>query len=207
SNRENSFYARVASKLARGGLMIDVKIIADGLSEADAFAREIERIAYWRAQDVRLVNLTDGGEGPSGYRHSAETKQKMSMARTGQKRSPEACANMSKARKGQKHGPPSVEARANMRAAQLGRKHSAETRAKISAAHIGMSYGPLPPEQRAKMSAASKGHSKSLEHCANISAGLKGRVITAEWRAKLSDAAKRRKPRWRTPVIVELIGV
>ena len=32
-----------------------------------------------------LCNLTDGGEGSSGYRHTKESKMKMSIARTGEK--------------------------------------------------------------------------------------------------------------------------
>jgi hypothetical protein len=56
-----------------------VRFVANGLSEDEAFALEIERIAHWRELGVLLVNWTDGGEGVSGLVHSEESKNKMSI--------------------------------------------------------------------------------------------------------------------------------
>lgn len=48
-------------------------IVIDGLSENKAFA--VEKKIISRIGRHRLCNLTDGGDGPSGYRHTEETKE------------------------------------------------------------------------------------------------------------------------------------
>jgi hypothetical protein len=48
------------------------------LSERDALYLEKKTIKEFRAQGFELVNLTDGGEGLSGFKHSDETRKKMS---------------------------------------------------------------------------------------------------------------------------------
>lgn len=55
-----------------------VQILATWESEEDAFQHEKLLIACFRDMGHPLVNLTDGGEGMSGCRHSAETKVKIS---------------------------------------------------------------------------------------------------------------------------------
>lgn len=71
--------------------------------------------------------------------------------------------------------------------------HSKEARAKMSAARKGKARGPLSAKHRANLSAAKRGkkHSQpvSAEHRAKLSAAGKGRIISEEWRAKLSAAA------------------
>lgn len=61
-------------------------IMETNLSELGAFALERRYIAWWGRKDNStgiLRNRTDGGEGTSGYTHSEETKQKLSLANTG----------------------------------------------------------------------------------------------------------------------------
>lgn len=71
-------------------------------------------------------NMTLGGEGPKGYRHTAETKRRMSEFRKGRKfgpRTPEQCRNISRGKMGTGTGPrPHVK----------GRHHTEEARKKIS---------------------------------------------------------------------------
>ena len=74
----NKFYLRIAKKLETLGLDVEIKIIASNLSEHHAHAFEVQRIAYWRGHGAPLANLTDGGEGVSGLKHSKETKLKLS---------------------------------------------------------------------------------------------------------------------------------
>jgi hypothetical protein len=58
--------------------------IEDGLTESEAFALEIRLIKeIGREPHWPLVNMTDGGEGPSGYRVTADTRSKISAASTG----------------------------------------------------------------------------------------------------------------------------
>jgi len=61
------------------------EIIANGLDEELAFLAEMECIDIYRKRGIKLVNLSNGGEGCSGYSHphSEESKKKMSIARLG----------------------------------------------------------------------------------------------------------------------------
>ena len=46
------------------------------ISEYDAFRKEEELIAFYKSQGVKLVNHTDGGEGPSGNVWTEEQKER-----------------------------------------------------------------------------------------------------------------------------------
>ena len=81
-------------------------------------------------------NLTDGGEGTYGYKHTEETKKKMSEASKGRKlktpRSEEYRKAVSERSKGRTL---SEEAKRKISMANTGRKPSEETKQKISSAH------------------------------------------------------------------------
>ena len=58
----------------------DVRIIYDNLTENEAFEKEKEIIAYYRNNtEYRLTNVTNGGEGVSGWIPSDELKQRQSV--------------------------------------------------------------------------------------------------------------------------------
>lgn len=76
SNR-NVHWQNIVSKLERTGFSYEVRIVASGLSEEEAFNLEVERILFWK-DIVDLSNKTNGGEGFTGGRHSEESKQKIS---------------------------------------------------------------------------------------------------------------------------------
>ena len=61
------------------------EIIKDGLDEELAFLAEMECIDAYKRRGIKLINLTDGGEGCSGYsmKHSEEQKAKWSIERKG----------------------------------------------------------------------------------------------------------------------------
>jgi hypothetical protein len=65
-DNRNIFHKAIQGKLARLGMAVEVRMVQVGLSEGDAFALEIERIAFWRAARADLANVTDGGEGMAG---------------------------------------------------------------------------------------------------------------------------------------------
>jgi hypothetical protein len=149
--------------VAKHGLVVD--LVAFFWVEADALIHERALIAEHRAAGSPLCNLSDGGEGPCGYKHTDEQRRKNSEARKGLKQSQETIAK---------------------RVAKLiGRPRSAETRAKIAASKIGKKIDPLHAE---RLKAINTGCVRSQEFKAKVSAGLTGRPVSAETRAKLSAA-------------------
>ena len=162
SRKENQHHQRVVAKLARAGLCVEVRLVSGALLENEAFALEIDRIAFWRAADVPLVNLTDGGEGASGCVRSAEFRD-----------------NLRRLHKGK----PKFKLR--------GRVLSAEHRARISG---GLKGRVVTPETRLKISAAQKGKPRPELIGRKLSPEglerLRNRVFTAEHRAKISAAKK-----------------
>lgn len=55
------------------------EIIFDGLTEDEAFQVEKDTILEFRYFQYPLVNLTDGGDGISGYRHTETTRKNQSL--------------------------------------------------------------------------------------------------------------------------------
>ena len=144
--------------------------VISNISWEDACAKEVELIAKYRASSYRLLNLTDGGDGPSGYTHTAEAKRKISEAS-----------------KSRKH---SDESRKRIAEANTGKIHSLETRAHLSK----INKGKLPSEAtKAKLSQANKGRPLSEEHRKKISESQKERTFSDETRRKMSEAAKNRR--------------
>jgi glycerate kinase len=84
-------------------------------SEQIALDLEQGIIKCFKRMGVKLTNMTDGGEGMSGHRHTEETKRIIGEA----------------ARKAMTGYVPSAEARANMSKAAKGRKHTEATKAKL----------------------------------------------------------------------------
>lgn len=80
SRHRNQHWKRIVSKAGE----FDVRIVVDDIDEELAFLVEQELISKLKVQGVVLSNLTDGGEGTSGYRHTDSAKAKFSetMRRT-----------------------------------------------------------------------------------------------------------------------------
>ncbi len=77
----NPYYRNIVTKLRRLGLNIDIRIIADNLSEDEAYNLERERISYWRSIGIKLTNLTEGGDGLRNP--LSEVRAKLRIARIG----------------------------------------------------------------------------------------------------------------------------
>ena len=110
----NSHHKAIMEKMSREGSGVEVRMVATGLTEVEAFALEVERISFWREAGVDLANYTNGGDGVSGLKMSDQAKAKMSAAKKG------------------------LPGRATM----LGKKHSDETKAKMSDAKRGVKKSP-----------------------------------------------------------------
>ena len=87
--RRNKHHANIVKKYGRDNIVVKSLPCE---SEAHALKLEMEVISVLRRLGIKLCNQTDGGEGASGYRHSAEVKAKFSATRTGRKNSPETIA-------------------------------------------------------------------------------------------------------------------
>jgi hypothetical protein len=141
-----------------------VKIVVKDIDEELAMLAEIELISASRLRGCRLVNLTDGGEGTSGYRYPDELRKEMSIKRTGRpmpegfgakvrarqlgvKKSPEVGANISKGKKGKafseetkenwKRWNHSEETKEKLRITSSMHRHNDEAKSKISQSKIG----------------------------------------------------------------------
>jgi hypothetical protein len=87
----------------------------------------------------------------------------------------------------------SAELRARRGAAHRGKIVSAETRARMSAALKGKTPPPDTPERRAALSAALKGRKPSAACVAALSAKVKGKPLSPEHRARMSESQRRRR--------------
>lgn len=81
--------------------IFDIEILFESESEQECLDLEIKLIKEIGREN--LCNLTDGGEGVSGFHHSNEAKQKISIWRKGKSFSKETCQNISKNKKGNKY--------------------------------------------------------------------------------------------------------
>lgn len=195
--KRNRFFDNVVAKIRDSGGTPTVVRVVDNVFESEAFEREKMLIRTYGRRNTGtgiLVNLTDGGEGPSGWIPSEETKLKISAAKAGRSLSLEhrakisaSCANPSeeirdkisksllgnKRALGLKH---SDETRERMRDAHkgnknaLGHKHTDKARGKMSAAHKGVKRAPHSIEAKEKMRAAKLGKRQDKEHRANNAA-------------------------------------
>jgi group I intron endonuclease len=131
-------------------------------------------------------NLTPGGDGSTGFKHSAASKAKIGAASKGNKYAVGAWGAERRARhcKALTGHPVSAQGRANMSAGQKGHSVSLATRTKLAAAATGKTHS-LSASGRAKVSAAHAGRVHTAEARANMSAGKKGRALTPEGRAHL----------------------
>jgi len=107
--------------------------IAQNLDEELAFLAEMEAIDVYRRRGIKLVNVTDGGEGASGYKHTAKHKANLKGNKNG-------ATSWGMTFKNKKH---TEESRQKMSYSRIGNKNksgttlSEESKAKISAAMTG----------------------------------------------------------------------
>ena len=173
---------------------IKIHFLHENLTEKEAFSWESYWIKYIGRRDLgqgSLVNLTDGGEGSSGWVCPEETRKKIGEANKGRKPTKTARQKMSRAHMG------------NQR--RKGIPHSKETKRKMSKAHKGNWTGEKNPmygkpawNKGKKMSEEQKeklrGQKRSEETEQKISQMAKARPpISKETRQKMGEAQKGRK--------------
>lgn len=152
----NTYLHRTMKKYGRDKFQHE--ILLQTKDEAAALECEKLIIAHKRAY-CELYNLTEGGDGTSGRKASAETRQRMREAQLGRKHSAETCKKMSENRSpaqkealrtmnrkrlGQKHTPEWCEAASKR---WLGRQHTAEAKQLMSELQTAR-YAAMTEEQR-----------------------------------------------------------
>lgn len=75
----NNYWNKIVAKYGRPS----VQILADWNTEEEAFSHEVLLINCFRDMGYELANLTDGGDGTSGYKQTEEHKEKLRKTRTG----------------------------------------------------------------------------------------------------------------------------
>jgi len=154
---QNIYKNRVINKLLKNGLDYEEEYYAINLTEEEAFALEIELIAFYGRENNGtgiLTNMTDGGEGISGFSHLEESKQKISIKNRGRKRTKETREKMSKSKTGV---PRSEETKQKLSVVTsgennpfFGKHHTKEAKEKIGESQIGKSRATEKSRQQAR---------------------------------------------------------
>lgn len=171
------------------------------LSDCDDTLKAVEKkfISEFKQQGLELYNLTEGGDGVSGFRMTEEHREKLRRAKLGTTASEETKLKLRKARLGTKL-PPEVVAKAA--AANRGKKRSAEIIEKLrsrvySAESIekfraGQNKRFSNPEEREKYRLLATGREISQETREKKRQAMLGRTFSAESLARMSAAQKGR---------------
>jgi hypothetical protein len=166
-HHRNEFWQRTERKA--GGFC--VRMVASDLDEELAFLIEQERISQLRMIGTRICNLTDGGDGTSGWVKTKEWREKVGAAHRGKVISLATRLKISASVTGYKH---TDEVKIKMSVSRLGMQntlghiHSNETKQKMSVAHIGnksRTGQKRSDDERAKQSASMQGRPQAIFTC------------------------------------------
>ena len=154
--------------------IFESEIIESNIPNSQLDDRERFWIQQFDCVKPNGYNLTKGGKGASDYKHSIESRQKISKSRIGKK----------PANYGKKH---SVETRQKISEAAKGRKHSLESRKKMSEARKG----------RVAWNKGKKHSPESIRKMSEAKQGKKhnnyGKNHSIESRKKMSEAKQGKK--------------
>lgn len=183
--KRNVRHRHIVGYLRKNGLEPEVRIIFEGMTESEALALEIAWIALWRSQGQAVANITDGGEGTSGLRHSDETRAIIKAKRATQVMhpcSPKTREKIAAAQRGVKRGP-----NPNISAWMKGRKLTDEHKRRIGESGRGRVDS---PEVREKRAASLRGKKASDTTRLLLSLAHRGHIQSAETRAKRSASLR-----------------
>jgi len=146
SNQKATYSARWVEALRREGLTYTIVVLEEQAFGLSLDIAEQWWIAYGRASGWPLTNLTDGGEGTTGWSMRPETKEKIAATKRGRKLSVEHRAKISNTLKANTD---QIAHLARLSRENVGRSPSAETLARRSAS---LRDRTLTPETRRKIS-------------------------------------------------------
>ena len=134
-------------------------------------------------------NFTKGGDGTSGFKHSEETKKKLSNINKGKKHSKETKKKLSNINKGKKH---SEETKKKISKANKGKKRSKEFRKRISKNNARYWLGKKHSEETKKKISKNNarywlGKKHSEETKKKLSNINKGKKLSEETKTKISE--------------------
>jgi hypothetical protein len=146
SKGRNLYWQRKANKFG-----FEVDFVCKNVDEEFAYFVEQELVDVYKKRNIKLTNLTAGGDGGGSCIPTEETKRKLHLALVGRKKPNGFGEKISKA--------------------HLGKKVSEETRLKLSQSHIGLNAGKKHPmfgkkhtkETREKISKVQIGRKRSKE--------------------------------------------
>lgn len=168
------------------------EVIGEFDDESEALSVERKVIAEYRAAGTQLVNLTDGGEGVSGLKHTEATKQTISEIKKKQTVTPEARAKISEANKKRYLDPHErYRCTAHLKGKpshRRGKTLSQETRQKMSASRTGKQCS---AEARKKISEANQGKIRTQEQRSRLAALRRGVPASEETKKKISESITR----------------
>ena len=193
--RNNEHFYRAIKKYGWGNFKHI--ILHKNLTKEEACEREIELIAKYKSNNPNFgYNKALGGQsGMKDYKHTEETRKKISLMGIGRKQSEETRKKRSETLKGRispmKGRHQSEDAKRKIGIASKNRIVSEETRKKLSTLLKGKKVS---EEHRKKLREAQLGKHFSQETRRKMSESRKGRIVSKETREKLSKALKGTKP-------------
>jgi|DEB0MinimDraft_6_1074348.scaffolds.fasta_scaffold03461_6 hypothetical protein len=136
-----------------------ILILKQNLTEKESFNHEIYMIFIFgkKTNGGILYNITDGGEGVSGMKHTDDSKEKIGKAFRGKKLTPEHIEKLRKSKLGNTWNRGRVvpqSQREKIRQTMLGVKHTPERRKNQSLAKLGVKHS---PERNSKKSLTNTG--------------------------------------------------
>ena len=169
----NNHKCNIIRKIWAKRKQVDYRVVLFTNDEKFAFDKEKELINFYGRVDNDtgiLSNLSDGGEGQTGFVFSDEILEKLSLASKGKN-------NPMYGKKGEL-------------APGWGRKHTEKEKRKMSEAMKGKNKDPLPEERKKRISMSMKGKNT----------WSKGRRHSEEAKRKISEATSgERNPLWGKP--------
>jgi hypothetical protein len=153
---QNNIRAGKTRKLIEQGLAPLFVKVFETLNENTAFEKEIELILHYGRININtgtLSNLTEGGEGVSGWEHTDEAKAKISKAHTGRKMSEKQKQQLSEIHTGMKH---TEQTKQKISISSKARIHSDETKDKMSQSHTGLTHSDKTKDKMSKSKSGTK---------------------------------------------------
>ena len=151
---------------------VRVELVKEGITESESIQLEIQTIDEYRRAGIKLINMTDGGDGTTGYSHTEEHRRKMSALQAG-------ASNPRFGKTGTRKGVKATEDQIErMRQSHLGKKLPEEQRQKIRQSTklaregiktLGMTGRTHSPETKEKMRLKALGRRLSAESIEKIS--------------------------------------